>query len=252
MVEERPVIPPHGLRCQGKCGGWYPPDAVPYMFSTQRRQVIVHDSHVHRAVRRRLGPLEWTTVCNSCLQTKRDHRKREGNGRLREKARKLVERHRSTFSKWIGREISREEMQDEYLYDLDVLVHDMEHALQNSCWWCGDEYKRMGHGPDDITLDVDDPKTHRAERTVPVYGHDARFCCKSCNSRKRDLTREQWKQVCVNFRRRRTYQMEIRLHPPEGQHVRLSFLDLIGFSEEGGTVAIPAPSRRRRTSRDRS
>jgi hypothetical protein len=142
----------------------------------------------------------------------------------------MTERHRVTFSEWVGRDITPEEMRRDYLYDIDVLVHDMEHALQNGCWWCGDSYELMGHGPTDITLDVDDPKLHRENRTVPVYGHDARLCCRTCNSKKRDLTRDQWRQVCVSFKQQRAYQTELSLRPPEERHIRLNFLDALGLA----------------------
>ena len=79
------------------------------------------------------------------------------------------------------------------------MAHDLRHALDNTCAYCWFPYNEMGHGLDDVTVDIIDPKKD------PYYHTNVQWCCRTCNSAKSTLPPELWARRLIEFRRRAVY-----------------------------------------------
>jgi hypothetical protein len=111
-------------------------------------------------------------VCRPCEQTARDERKI--GSRWAVKARDVIRRHA------IRLEISKDDLVAIYGWDAKRLAHDAEFQYGNGCNYCGHQYRDMGHGLADITLDIMD------RSKPPYYRTNAKWCCQTCNRKKGD------------------------------------------------------------------
>ena len=67
-----------------------------------------------------------------------------------------------------------------YGWDPARLAHDAEFQYNNGCSYCGHQYREMGHGMADITLDI-------VDGTRPAYYRtNTKWCCQTCNRKKGD------------------------------------------------------------------
>jgi hypothetical protein len=58
------------------------------------------------------------------------------------------------------------------------MIHDAKHAYENGCCYCGQRFKEMGHGLNDLTLDIVNPTD------PPFYYTNVRWACMTCNREK--------------------------------------------------------------------
>lgn len=72
-----------------------------------------------------------------------------------------------------------------YGWDADKIAREMEAVYEGPCRICGGLYKDMGHGRDDLTVDIIEPASE------PFYNDNTRLVCGSCNSRKGPKTRDE-------------------------------------------------------------
>ncbi len=121
-------------------------------------------------------------ICIGCEQTERDAEKIAN--RLKIKARDTLRRHAAKYIK-TGLVASQEEFAKKFGWDLDRMIHDIEHIYDNWCG-CGAVFKEMGHGLSDITLDICDP------RLPPHYASNTRWICQTCNRAKGRMPIELW------------------------------------------------------------
>jgi hypothetical protein len=119
-------------------------------------------------------------VCRACEQDVRDARKRDN--RWATKARSTTKRHADRLG------IQRDDMVVVYGWDAKRLAHEAEHAYGNGCGYCGHPYISMGHGFQDITLDVID------RSRPPYYRSNTKWCCQTCNRKKGTLSPEEFEQ----------------------------------------------------------
>jgi 5-methylcytosine-specific restriction endonuclease McrA len=111
-------------------------------------------------------------VCRPCEQTRRDRIKKVNRWAV--KARDTIRRHAMRLGK------TRVELVTRYGWDPDRLAHDAEFQYSNGCNYCGSQYRDMGHGLTDISLDIVDP------RSEPYYRTNTKWCCQTCNRKKSD------------------------------------------------------------------
>jgi hypothetical protein len=109
-------------------------------------------------------------ICRPCEQTRRD-RLKLGN-RWTVKARDVIRRHAVRLG------IPKEELVSRYGWDQKRLQHDAEFQYGNGCNYCGGQYKEMGHGLGDISLDIVDSSA------APYYRTNTKWCCQTCNRKK--------------------------------------------------------------------
>jgi hypothetical protein len=110
-------------------------------------------------------------VCLICEQTKRDTEKRAN--RWRDKIRDTMRHHSKAL------QIPASQLLGSYGWNLDRMEHDARHAYENSCPYCRVPFVTMGHGLNDITLDIHDPTV-----AAPYYSTNTRWICLSCNKHK--------------------------------------------------------------------
>jgi hypothetical protein len=71
----------------------------------------------------------------------------------------------------------------------------MEFQYGNGCSYCHGAYAKMGHGLQDITLDIVDRSKE------PYYGTNVKLCCGTCNKAKGDLPPWKWELKLSLWRR---------------------------------------------------
>jgi hypothetical protein len=84
----------------------------------------------------------------------------------------VIRRHAVRFG------IPKDDLVARYGWEPKRLAHDAEFQYGNGCNYCGHQYKAMGHGLADITLDVVD------RDKPPYYRTNTRWCCQTCNRKK--------------------------------------------------------------------
>ena len=126
-------------------------------------------------------------VCIGCELTERTNKKQRN--RPREKARKALSRHATKYIKE-GLVSSAQEFTSLFGYSVDQMAHDIEHAFQNGCPYCGRSFASMAHGLNDVTLDIIDPKR------PPNYRTNTRWVCNTCNSEKQKTDADLWDMKC--------------------------------------------------------
>src|SRR5262249_49372565 len=125
----------------------------------------------------------YAYTCIGCEQTARDKKKRAN--RERSKVGDAIRRHADRFIK-IGLAKTRAEFAEKYGWEIDRMLHEMEHTYKNGCGYCAESFGEMGHGLSDITLDICDP------RQPPYYGTNTRWICQTCNREKGRTPPELW------------------------------------------------------------
>ena len=158
-------------RCN-KCGGTY--DEI-FFESGGTSSVGMHTYRNTRA------------TCKGCSQKARDKSKLAN--RWRSKMRSTRKMHAQKASK------SEAEFESFYKWNLDQMEHDAQHAYENGCPNCGETFFLMGHGLADITLDV------IVRDSPPIYGHNTRWICATCNRQKGKYTMKEYGTLMVQWQR---------------------------------------------------
>jgi hypothetical protein len=128
-----------------------------------------------------------THRCVGCRQTEGD-RIKQGN-RFLAKARSTLKRHAAKYGQPI------EDFAVRFNWSVRQLAHDMEFQYGNGCSYCHGNYQKMGHGLQDITVDI-------VDRTRdPYYGTNVKLCCGTCNKAKGDLPPWKWELKLSLWRR---------------------------------------------------
>lgn len=157
-----------GRQCT-RCGTHYAPHLVALAFRVGPR-VSMHQDTGRRT----------RYVCRPCEQTARDERKIRNRWAV--KARDVIRRHA------IRLEVSKQDLIDRYGWDPERLAHDAEFQYGNGCNYCGHQYREMGHGLADISLDIMD------RAAAPYYRSNTKWCCQTCNRQKGDKSPE-WFEI---------------------------------------------------------
>lgn len=131
------------------------------------------------------------SICRGCRIAERTEKKIEN--RSRQKAYRTLIRHADNYiQKYEHLEFdvtvkTREEFANEYGWDLDQMVKDIEHTRKGKCPYCHRRFPEMKNGYADITLDIYNPQL------APHY-HNTRWACSTCNQAKRRMTPVQWQK----------------------------------------------------------
>lgn len=147
-------------RCT-RCGTTYPEHLVEGAFRVGLR-VSRDASKLTRRYNRQ--------TCRPCEQTRRDQLKIRDRWTV--KARDVIRRHAARFG------IDKNDLVQRYGWETERLAHDAEFQYGNGCNYCGHQYREMGHGLGDITLDVVD------RDKPPYYRTNTKWCCQTCNRKK--------------------------------------------------------------------
>jgi len=174
MIEFRGIEPTQQKKCK-RCGFVYRGDDIEIAFSKK----------IVRGI-----PLIFPT-CKLCEQDKRTKIVR--SNRWRAKIRSTIKAHAKKFG------ISQIDLQEKHGWNIDQMSHDAEFQYQNGCPECHDQFKIMGNGLADITLDIWDP------RIEPGYGSNTKWMCRTCNQAKGDRTPEEWTRTKRLHRERNIY-----------------------------------------------
>lgn len=138
------------------------------------------------------GRARLRATCKMCESTKRHT---EDRWRLKAKSTRAYHRLRalseykiapSRFQSWDGH---YETFAKTYGWFIEKIAREMEAVYEGPCRKCGRLYKTMGHGRDDLTIDVID------RTSEPFYDDNTRLVCASCNSGKGSKTREEDRRV---------------------------------------------------------
>ena len=100
-------------------------------------------------------------------------------------------------------------MREVYGWDPERMAHDAEHVYSNSCPECSKPFKGMGHGLNDMTLDIIDPQKQ------PYYNLYTRWICMSCNRAKSSTPPDEWGQRRAYERKWFRRQQLISMNPHE-------------------------------------
>lgn len=121
-------------------------------------------------------------VCGLCKTTARTKAKEEN--RFITKAKNTINHHAKKFAEpkdkrpaWLSSP-SGAELTDRFLWTINQIAHDMEHAWQNGCDDCHAKFQGMPNGLHDLTVDIIDPLK------PPYWGLNTRFLCTTCNRAK--------------------------------------------------------------------
>jgi hypothetical protein len=134
-------------------------------------------------------------ICFLCQQTARDIKKRVNRWHV--KIRDTTKRHARSLG------IPVHELIHCYGWHPDRMEHDARLAYENDCLYCRKSFLYMGHGPNDITLDIHDPTT------PPYYSTNVRWICHTCNQQKSRTPPALWA-------RRRIYYDKWQAHQDAG------------------------------------
>lgn len=159
-----------------RCGVVFPPEEAMVFFrlNPDTRARI----HARRARR---------SVCIGCEQTERDERKRQ---------RRALEKARWTLRFHAAREgMTAPAFGARYGWVVARIVHDIEHAFENTCGYCWRPYAEMEHGLADVTIDIVD------RDKPPYYDTNTKPCCRTCNTEKGKLSPEAWALKLQAWRR---------------------------------------------------
>lgn len=145
------------------------------------------------------GRAHLGAICKMCESARRhgeDRWKRKAQAtRLYHRLRALEEYKIAPerFSSWDG---SYETYDKTYGWDdIEKIAREMEAVYEGPCRKCGRLYRTMGHGRDDLTIDIID------RASEPFYDDNTRLVCGSCNSRKGSRSRDEERQVSRAYQR---------------------------------------------------
>jgi len=170
-----------------RCGTTYYDDEVQAVFRKGKKG----DEYTHHPT--------YSAVCQACEVTARTQAK-EVN-RFATKARNTIKHH----GKKLG--LTPAEMADRFLWTVDRIAHDMEHAWQNGCNDCGDLFQKMPNGLHDLTVDIREPSD------PPHWGSNTRFVCTTCNRKKSRTPAKLWGAMRAAWARWRKRQEELAKLP---------------------------------------
>jgi hypothetical protein len=120
-------------------------------------------------------------VCIGCEQTKRDASKGgTRDGRWLVKIRDVIRRHATRLR------LSIETLEQEYGWRFDRMLHEAQHAYANGCAYCGKPFRDMGHGLNDLSLDI------RDRDEAPYYVTNVEWACQTCNRSKSTMSAAEW------------------------------------------------------------
>jgi hypothetical protein len=148
------------------------------------------------------GILATRPVCIGCELTDRNNPSPEA--RSLRKAHDAISNH---AAKW---GITPAAFSMRFGWEPDRMVHDLLHVAENTCVYCWSAYGDMGHGLDDITIDIIDPNKD------PYYHTNAQWCCRTCNAQKSTLSPELWSRRLIEWRRWRAWMAGIKLNQLHG------------------------------------
>lgn len=160
-----------------RCGGSYPETFFRNVGHASNRLDI--SSRKHRSA-----------VCLGCTQTSQDTKK--AVDRLPIKARDTI-RHHARVLVARGKVQSTSELVDRYGWSQFQLAHDIQHSYKNGCPYCQRPFSEMGHGLNDIQLDIVDPSK------PPNYRTNTRWVCQTCNRMKSNTSPELWEERLYCF-----------------------------------------------------
>ena len=155
-------------------------------------------------LRRSAGILaeQYRARCIGCELT--DRNDPTPDERARRKAKNTITHHAEKY------EMKPIDFAKRYGWNVERMVYDVLHGLENTCCYCWDRYERMGHGLDDITLDVVDRDRE------PYYSTNVKWCCRTCNSEKATMTPEQWARRCDFWRQYMPWRERIKAEQTYG------------------------------------
>ncbi len=161
------------------------------------------------------GVAHIRATCKMCESTRR-----HTEDRWKRKAQTTIAYHRlralaeykiapERFPSWDGH---YETFANIYGWFIEKIAREMEAVYEGPCRKCGCLYKDMGHGRDDLTIDIIDPPSE------PFYDDNTRLVCGSCNSRKGPKTREEDRRAARAYQtwletRRAYHQLSFSLIP---------------------------------------
>ena len=109
------------------------------------------------------------SICPMCQQEERD--KRKWANRWAVKARNVIYNHAKKYG------FEPRDFIEKFGWNINRIAHMFQHEYENTCRYCGQLYREMGHGLRDITLDIINP-------AEPPYMTNVQVCCQTCNSSK--------------------------------------------------------------------
>ena len=148
-------------RCQ-RCGGWFDRDAF------FRKNPGGRKAHISA----------YRAICIGCEQTERTERKKADT--WLEKARSTIQRHAKKYGR------STQQFIRVYGWDAPRVAHILEHAFDNTCVYCREDYKTMPNPQWQVTMDIIDPLKQ------PFLATNVQPCCQTCNREKSNTDPELW------------------------------------------------------------
>lgn len=126
-------------------------------------------------------------VCIGCEQTKRDQIKLKN--RPKQKAVDALRRHAKRYG------MRATEFGKKYGWNIKHMLHDLKHTAGNGCMDCRKSFESMGHGLQDVSIDITD------RTKEPFYGVNTRWICQSCNRLKGSLPPDRWARKLINWKK---------------------------------------------------
>jgi hypothetical protein len=142
------------------------------------------------------------TVCIGCELSARNDPTPEA--RALRKARNSIQHHAEKFS------MRAPDFAKQFGWDPERMAHDFLHANENTCVYCWFPYADMGHGLDDLTIDILD------RNKEPRYRTNVRICCRTCNMEKATLPTEIWDRRLIEWASWRAWMKRIVIDPVHG------------------------------------
>ncbi len=135
-------------------------------------------------------------VCIGCEQTRTDQIKLKN--RPKHKAAGAIRRHAKKYN------MKPTEFANKYGWHLENMVHDLKHTHDNGCMDCREPFASMGHGLQDVSIDITDTLKD------PFYGVNTRWICQSCNRLKGSLSPEKWAKKLIAWRQWKHIQEQLK------------------------------------------
>jgi len=165
-------------------------------------------------------------ICIGCELSARNDPTPEA--RALRKARNSIQHH---AEKW---KMRAPDFAKEFGWDPERMAHDFLHANENTCVYCWFPYADMGHGLDDLTIDILD------RNKDPRYRTNVRVCCRTCNMEKATMEPELWDRRLIEWASWRAWMNRIVVDPWHGLPL-FSSLD----TPRAAAAAMPRPDVRR-------
>jgi hypothetical protein len=142
------------------------------------------------------------SICIGCELTERNDPTPQA--RAIRKARNSLLHHAEKY------EMQPQRFAKKYGWNIERMAHDFLHAHDNTCVYCWTPYGEMGHGLDDITIDIVDVEKE------PYYHTNVQRCCRTCNSEKSTLPPEIWARRLIEWREWRDWMEAMKAQPLYG------------------------------------